>query len=426
MPRARWEYNGPAMLSFLLELIERAWDSSVASMGTTTLAIGGSLVYPLGDLIRERRALGWNGLQKHWKERLKYSAIIAICWWGLLFSYHLFYKVPQEIRTTASHFEKLFTVSSPKLPDFAFRKPAPRKRGRNIEPFAFTEDIPDTVTILLDNGANMHMTLNLKSEAIQKDKFSGLLELDGERPLTVYIQDRTFYVDASITDGSGHTAIQIKKNKFEVKPAEWDRNFSPNAVEIVDSIQRPMFQMIRKRANLIQINGLFVSSKGSIFDIRPPKALFKYPAWKYLGKYSEESLNVTSPPTPVRTGGNLKQRTLDLCQAITKGMAEREEYVSAGMPNSPEKPKTMALSLSNWFRWKFLPDVRSLHEELAELHIRNNDLDKFFKYEDMEADAERRMAQLGVKQQRGPRTLSWYDWNKIIEHLTSMAEQLKD
>jgi len=86
----------------------------------------------------------------------------------------------------------------------------------------------------------------------------------------------------------------------------------------------------------------------------------------------------------------------------------------------------MALSLSNWFRWKFLPDVRSLHEELAELHIRNNDLDKFFKYEDMEADAERRMAQLGVKQQRGPRTLSWYDWNKIIEHLTSMAEQLKD
>jgi hypothetical protein len=88
-------------------------------MGTTTLAIGGLLVYPLADLIREFHALGWDGLQKHWKERLKYSAIIAICWWGVLFSYHIFYKVPKAIKTEARNIKPpppmKYHVS---LPDF--------------------------------------------------------------------------------------------------------------------------------------------------------------------------------------------------------------------------------------------------------------------------------------------------------------------
>jgi hypothetical protein len=90
-------------------------------MGTTTLAIGGSLLYPLADLIREQRASGWTGLQKHWKDRLKYSAIIAVCWWGVLFSYHLFYKVPEAIRTEARNIKPPampVTMRHVPLPDF--------------------------------------------------------------------------------------------------------------------------------------------------------------------------------------------------------------------------------------------------------------------------------------------------------------------
>ena len=169
---------------------------------------------------------------------------------------------------------------------------------KESQSFAFTEAISDTVTVLLDNGANIHIEVHLQSTSIQKQKSNGLLNLDGERPLTVYIHDGTFYVDALITDGSGHKVIQIKRNKLEVNPSGWDRNFSANAVEVVDSSQRPVFQMIRKRANLIQISGLFISSKGSVFDARPPKALFKYPAWKFPGEYAEQGLGESPDESP--------------------------------------------------------------------------------------------------------------------------------
>lgn len=154
-------------------------------------------------------------------------------------------------------------------------------------PFAFTESIPDVVTVVVDNGANIHMEVNLQSADIQKTKFTGLFVINGQRPLAVYIEDRTFFVDTHIGDGSGRDAIEVKRNNLTVKPAEWDRNFSANAVEVVDANQRPIFQMIRKRANLIQVAGLF-AAKGAIFDARPIKALFKYPAWKFPGIYSDD------------------------------------------------------------------------------------------------------------------------------------------
>ncbi len=199
-------------------------------------------------------------------------------------------------------------------------------KSAKAEPFAFTEEIPDIVTVLLANGAGIHLVVNLQSTTIQKEKFSGLLNMDGERPLTVYIQDGTFYVDTSITDGSGREAIQIRKNGLAVKPSAWDRNFSSNAVEIVDANQRPIFQMIRKRANLIQVAGLFVSPKGAVFDARPIKPLFKYPAWKYPGKYAEESSDESpdeSPGNPYSPkalsqldGAELRVRTHALCTKI--------------------------------------------------------------------------------------------------------------
>ena len=112
-------YNDPLMPSFLCELIQRAWSSSVTSMGTTTLAIVGLLVYPLAALIRVLRSSGWNGLRQHWKEQLKYSAIVATCWWGVLFSYQLFHKVPKAIRIEAQN------IKAPVMPTIITRVPLP-------------------------------------------------------------------------------------------------------------------------------------------------------------------------------------------------------------------------------------------------------------------------------------------------------------
>jgi hypothetical protein len=103
-------------LSFICHLLRLAWDSSVASMGTTTLAVSGSLLYPLIRLIQELNSSGWNGLKQHWKEQLKTTAIIALSWWGILFAYHLFYKVPHTIRNEAERIKPPITYKAIGLP----------------------------------------------------------------------------------------------------------------------------------------------------------------------------------------------------------------------------------------------------------------------------------------------------------------------
>jgi hypothetical protein len=88
-------------MHFLVELLQRAWVSSVASMGTTTLAILGSLLYPLSDVVAELRSGGLSGMKRHWRERLRNTLAVACCWWSLLFGYHLLYKVPEQINQDA-------------------------------------------------------------------------------------------------------------------------------------------------------------------------------------------------------------------------------------------------------------------------------------------------------------------------------------
>ena|ERR1035437_1537412 len=88
-------------MHFLVELLQRAWVSSVASMGTTTLAILGSLLYPLSEIVAELRSGGLSGMKRHWRERLRNTLAVAGCLWSLLFGYHLLYKVPEQINQEA-------------------------------------------------------------------------------------------------------------------------------------------------------------------------------------------------------------------------------------------------------------------------------------------------------------------------------------
>lgn len=90
-------------LLFLRELLARAWESSVNSMSTSTLAIIGTFVYPLGDIIADWRQSGWrSAVMRHWKDRLKWGGVVALAWWAMLFGYHLVYKVPRDINTQAN------------------------------------------------------------------------------------------------------------------------------------------------------------------------------------------------------------------------------------------------------------------------------------------------------------------------------------
>ena len=113
-------------------------------------------------------------------------------------------------------------------------------------------------------------------------------------------------------------SLGSKKGKLWLNQStgDWDRNFSANAVEVVDTNQRPVFQMIRKRANLIQLSGLFVSSKGTVFDVRPAKPLFKYPSWRHLGEYAEEAKEESTQPLSELPTSELRSRAAALCNRI--------------------------------------------------------------------------------------------------------------
>lgn len=102
-------------MPFWWELVQRAWSSTVASMGTTSLAVSGALLYPLSELYGAVRKNGWTRkvLSQHWRERLRNSVVIALVWWGILFSYHLFYKIPKAIRSQAAN----MTIPTLRFPD---------------------------------------------------------------------------------------------------------------------------------------------------------------------------------------------------------------------------------------------------------------------------------------------------------------------
>lgn len=132
----------------------------------------------------------------------------------------------------------------------------------------------------------------------------------------------------------------------------------------------------------------------------------------------------------VAISGNLKQRTLDLCEATRTGMQERMEYIRNAIPDTPDKsPMRTSIdrddSLSGWFRWKYLPEIRKVRDEYAEIHIKNPDLDRFFELDDMETNAIMLAQKLNTRAPR-QRPLTANDWNKMVNDLTIMAAELKD
>jgi hypothetical protein len=91
-------------------------------MGTTSLAIGGSLLYPLADLIGQWGKNGWKlqALRQHWKERIKSGVLIAVVWWFALLSYQLF-AVARQIRLDARRVH-VPHLKAPTPPGFAYIK----------------------------------------------------------------------------------------------------------------------------------------------------------------------------------------------------------------------------------------------------------------------------------------------------------------
>ena len=166
----------------------------------------------------------------------------------------------------------------------------------------FHEKPSENITFSL-GGGGMHTGVSL--EALKK-RDSTPFQLGGFVPVRIHIKDDVPYCDVTLWGGQRKPPVEVKENEFSVTPSGWDRNFTTNALEVVDEKGVPIFQMIRKTQTHYVANGYFVfpggivvaTDKGTSIINNPNRVdvpvgalspIFKYPSWKYPGKYADNS-----------------------------------------------------------------------------------------------------------------------------------------
>jgi hypothetical protein len=130
----------------------------------------------------------------------------------------------------------------------------------------------------------------------------------GFKPFNLYLEDGELQVDARMWGGKkGLPPVELHGLSFVVRPEGWDKNFiNDRAFEVVNENDVPMFQLIRLSPSHFVIkrifetpSGLILASDNGMDVVRPPwgpipsdfkiTRIFKYPSWKYPGKYVDNS-----------------------------------------------------------------------------------------------------------------------------------------
>ena len=119
------------------------------------------------------------------------------------------------------------------------------------------------------------------------------------RPVRVYVENKTLYVDASVFIPETREHFEIKRNNYGGIPSGCDLNATPTAIEIVDSNKVPIFQIVFQGESKVTIKGIFVgpNSTGAIivddsgvhssdfpYNI---KRIFRYPSYQHPGEYEQ-------------------------------------------------------------------------------------------------------------------------------------------
>jgi len=111
-----------ASTPFVREILSHALDSALDSMSTSVLAILSGLVFGIYRLVLTYRNEGWRGVSKSFLSEGIHAIIFGAAWWGLLFSYHLFVKVPRQIRKESASHAPPIPRHRIAPPDFAYQK----------------------------------------------------------------------------------------------------------------------------------------------------------------------------------------------------------------------------------------------------------------------------------------------------------------
>jgi hypothetical protein len=136
------------------------------------------------------------------------------------------------------------------------------------------------------------------------------MSVSGMIPPHFYVENGTLYLDVVLFGDNPHSfAVVVEGNEFTVNRLGWDRNSSANALEVVNDKLVPVLQLIRLTPSSFRLTGMFPVfdgwPKGSIWVVDdnefglwtpdhpfPPydvTRIFKYPSWKFPGKYADGS-----------------------------------------------------------------------------------------------------------------------------------------
>jgi hypothetical protein len=284
-------------LRFIGELLAGALEAGIASMGTTALALTGAVVVAITELAWKKA--NWSA----WIEFFRVSAFILI-WWGILVSYWLWREI-KNINQRAN-FTAHITVKLPPAPDAASKQNVGRI-NHSEQPLFLWEgfyEIPESFAVTLGN---------ITSEITMRDlkKWGQMIPIKTGRAVPIIVKPgKNGDVLFSFTAWAGGPVV-VENNKVRISNPMIDRNFSKNALEIVDSKGQPLFQMIRENASHITIYGIFSTSQGLLcFDRDDPlefgghcaegfklTPIFRYPAWKYPGEYATTATPLRHIPT---------------------------------------------------------------------------------------------------------------------------------
>ncbi|HEY2234228.1 MAG TPA: hypothetical protein VGK01_12220 [Candidatus Angelobacter sp.] len=146
---------------------------------------------------------------------------------------------------------------------------------------------------------------------------------------------------------------------------------------------------------------------------------------------------VPTPTIQLPSIGNIKQRAMALSGEIMDdlynhgwpGMAAKNPYYSnlpviRRMPLQEPAIGQWMNTRSQYFKFRLLPKIIDIRNEFAELHLRDERLDGFLKYQKMAEDSNKSIAAAGYAIQQNP--ILPQEIEEVAERLKVLSGQIKD
>src|ERR1700674_978347 len=205
------------MYPFAKELLSRSLDSALASMSTSLLALMSGVAYGIYRLFITHRNDGWAGVKKNLATDGLHAIVFGVCWWVLLFSYHVFWKIPTEIRAEANTAQPPLPrlPAALAVPPFAYLHTKIPRLPPDAPTWTDTSPEPKTISALFTQDFPTIMKMSDDSIAIEWKDTGGVLHLKRQLYLDVPAKKKFvgFYIPSSAPDLTRTPEVCLKLAK---------------------------------------------------------------------------------------------------------------------------------------------------------------------------------------------------------------------